>query len=106
VENRDETSYLSLRRGALVCDGGSDGICEPPVRWASIGPAPSADGFYVQSRGWAGVSSQPTAISAEYLIAHSAYTYVIDPVGQLRLLFPFDMSIEEMPDDIFHLMRR
>jgi len=43
--------------------------------------------------------------SPEYLIAHSAYTYIIDPVGQLRLLFPFDMSIEEMADDILQLMR-
>jgi hypothetical protein len=44
--------------------------------------------------------------SAGYLIAHSAYTYVIDPVEQLRLLVPFSMSIEEMADDIVQLMRR
>jgi cytochrome oxidase Cu insertion factor (SCO1/SenC/PrrC family) len=44
--------------------------------------------------------------SAEYLIAHSAYTFVIDPVGQLRLLFPFGLSIEEMADDLLQLMRR
>jgi protein SCO1 len=44
--------------------------------------------------------------SAGYLIAHSAYTYVIDPEGQLRLLFPFSISIEEMADDILQLMRR
>ena len=44
--------------------------------------------------------------SAEYLIAHSAYTYVIDPEGRLRLLFPFGMSIEEMADDIKQLLRR
>ncbi|MGH8066529.1 MAG: SCO family protein [Candidatus Entotheonellia bacterium] len=44
--------------------------------------------------------------SAEYLIAHSADTYVIDPEGRLRLLFPFGMSVEEMADDILQLMRR
>jgi protein SCO1/2 len=44
--------------------------------------------------------------SAEYLIAHSANTYVIDPEGRLRLLFPFGMSVEEMADDILQLMRR
>lgn len=44
--------------------------------------------------------------SAAYLIAHSAYTYVIDPEGRLRLLFPFGMSVEEMADDILQLLRR
>jgi protein SCO1 len=43
--------------------------------------------------------------SAPYLIAHSAYTYVIDPAGRLRLLFPFGMSIEELADDILQLLR-
>jgi protein SCO1/2 len=43
--------------------------------------------------------------SAGYLIAHSAYTYVIDPKGQLRVLFPFGLSIEEMADDIKQLLR-
>jgi protein SCO1/2 len=47
----------------------------------------------------------PHSTSAGYLIAHSAYTYVIDPKGQLRLLFPFGMSIEEMADDIKQLLR-
>jgi protein SCO1/2 len=41
-----------------------------------------------------------------YLIAHSAYTYVIDPEGRLRLLFPFGLSVEEMTDDIKQLLRR
>ena len=44
--------------------------------------------------------------SAEYLIAHLAYTYVIDQEGKLRLLFPFSMAIEEMADDILQPMRR
>jgi protein SCO1/2 len=44
--------------------------------------------------------------SADYLIAHSAYTYVLDPAGRLRLLFPFGLSIEEMADDIVQLLRR
>jgi protein SCO1/2 len=44
--------------------------------------------------------------SAEYLIAHSAYTYVIDQEGRLHLLFPFGLSIEEMADDIKQLLRR
>jgi protein SCO1/2 len=46
-----------------------------------------------------------TDTSAGYLIAHSAYTYVIDPAGRLRLLFPFGLSIEEMADDIKQLLR-
>ncbi len=46
-----------------------------------------------------------TGTAAGYLIAHSAYTYVIDPEGRLRLLFPFGLSIEEMADDIKQLLR-
>jgi protein SCO1/2 len=43
--------------------------------------------------------------SAGYLIAHSAYVYVIDPGGRQRLVFPFGLSIEEMADDIKQLLR-
>jgi protein SCO1 len=56
-----------------------------------------------------GVIAEKQVVSgtaAAYLIAHSAYTYVIDPEGRLRLLFPFGLSIEEMADDIKQLMRR
>lgn len=44
--------------------------------------------------------------AAAYLIAHSAYTHVIDREGRLRLQFPFGMSVEEMADDILQLLRR
>jgi protein SCO1/2 len=44
--------------------------------------------------------------TAPYLIAHSAYIYVIDQEGRLRLLFPFSLSVEEMADDIKQLLRR
>lgn len=44
--------------------------------------------------------------SAAYLMAHSAYTYVIDPEGRLQQLFPFGMSIEDMADDIKQLLGR
>jgi protein SCO1 len=56
-----------------------------------------------------GVIAEKEVVSgtaAEYLIAHSAYTYVIDQEGRLRLLFPFSLSIEEMADDIRQLLRR
>jgi protein SCO1 len=62
-----------------------------------------------QVRHMFGVIAEKEAVSgtsAGYLIAHSAYTYVIDPEGRLRLLFPFSLSIEEMADDILQLMRR
>jgi len=38
--------------------------------------------------------------AATYLIDHSAFVYVIDPAGQLRLMFPFGMPIEDMVHDI------
>jgi protein SCO1/2 len=37
--------------------------------------------------------------SAAYLIDHSAFVYVVDPAGQLRLMFPFGMSTEDMAHD-------
>jgi protein SCO1 len=61
-----------------------------------------------QVRTMYGVIAEKEAVagtSAGYLMAHSAYIYVIDPEGRLRLLFPFGMSIEEMADDIKLLLR-
>jgi protein SCO1 len=61
-----------------------------------------------QVRTMYGVIAEKEAVagtSAGYLIAHSAYTYVIDPEGRLRVLFPFGLSIEEMADDIKQLLR-
>jgi protein SCO1 len=56
-----------------------------------------------------GVIAEKEVVSgtaAPYLIAHSAYIYVIDQDGRLRLLFPFGLSVEEMADDIKQLLRR
>jgi protein SCO1/2 len=38
--------------------------------------------------------------SGGYLIHHSAFIYVIDPTGRLRLMFPFGMSGAEMRHDL------
>lgn len=37
---------------------------------------------------------------AAYLIDHSAFVYVVDPEGRLRLLFPFGTSIDDMAHDL------
>jgi protein SCO1/2 len=37
---------------------------------------------------------------AAYLIDHSAFAYVVDPEGRLRLMFPFGTSIDDMAHDI------
>jgi protein SCO1 len=55
-----------------------------------------------------GVMAEKRVVSgtaAPYLIVHSAYTYVIDRGGRLRLLFPFGLSVEEMAGDIMQLLR-
>jgi protein SCO1/2 len=44
--------------------------------------------------------------SAAYLVDHSAFVYVIDPEGRLRLMFPFGTSIDVMAHDIELLLRR
>lgn len=44
--------------------------------------------------------------AAAYLIDHSSFVYIVDPAGQLRLMFPFGMSIDDMVHDIRLLMQR
>jgi protein SCO1/2 len=44
--------------------------------------------------------------AAAYLVDHSAFVYVIDADGKLRLMFPFGTSIDDMTHDIGLLLRR
>jgi cytochrome oxidase Cu insertion factor (SCO1/SenC/PrrC family) len=39
-------------------------------------------------------------------VDHSAFVYVIDPEGRLRLMFPFGTSVDDMTHDINLLLRR
>jgi protein SCO1/2 len=43
--------------------------------------------------------------AAAYLVDHSAFIYVVDPEGQLRLMFPFGTSLDTMTHDIQLLMK-
>jgi protein SCO1/2 len=38
--------------------------------------------------------------SAAYLVDHSAFIYVVDREGRLRLMFPFGTSVDDMTHDI------
>jgi protein SCO1/2 len=61
-----------------------------------------------QARKAYGVVAQKRVVpgtSATYLIDHSAFVYIVDPAGQLRLMFPFGMSIEDMVHDIKLLLQ-
>jgi protein SCO1/2 len=56
-----------------------------------------------------GVVAQKKAVrgtAAAYLVDHSAFVYVVDTEGQLRLMFPFGTSIDDMTHDIGLLLRR
>jgi protein SCO1/2 len=44
--------------------------------------------------------------SAGYLVDHSAFVYIVDAEGRLRLMFPFGTSVEDMTHDIGLLLRR
>jgi protein SCO1/2 len=44
--------------------------------------------------------------SAAYLVDHSAFVYVVDAEGRLRLMFPFGTSVDDMTHDIGLLLRR
>lgn len=43
--------------------------------------------------------------AAAYLVDHSAFVYVIDADGRLRLMFPFGTSVDDMTHDITLLTR-
>jgi protein SCO1 len=43
--------------------------------------------------------------SAAYLMDHSAFVYVVDADGRLRLMFPFGTSIDDMAHDIGLLLK-
>ncbi|HTU00700.1 MAG TPA: SCO family protein [Candidatus Sulfotelmatobacter sp.] len=50
-----------------------------------------------------GVVAQKRVVAgtaAAYLVDHSAFVYLVDPAGQLRVMFPFGMSIDDMVHDI------
>jgi protein SCO1/2 len=44
--------------------------------------------------------------AAAYLMDHSAFVYVVDPEGRLRLMFPFGTSLDDMTHDVRLLIRR
>ena len=44
--------------------------------------------------------------SAAYLVDHSAFVYVVDPEGRLRLMFPFGTSVDDMTHDVRLLLER
>ena len=85
-----------LREYASAFGGSFTSLTGPPERLAEIR---KAYGVVAEKRVVAGTS-------AAYLIDHSAFVYIIDPAGQLRLMFPFGMPVEDMTHDIKLLMQR
>ncbi len=47
---------------------------------------------------------EKTSSAAGYLVNHSAYLYLIDPEGYLRVIFPFGTSPDDIAYDIRHLL--
>jgi protein SCO1/2 len=97
----------------ITLDPGRDSLERLRIYTAAFDPSfiglTGSDEQLAQVRKMYGVTAEKQAVpgtAAPYLIAHSAYTYVIDREGRLRLLFPFGLSVEEMADDIVQLLRR
>jgi protein SCO1/2 len=44
--------------------------------------------------------------AAAYLVDHSAFVYVVDAEGRLRLMFPFGTTIDDMTHDLQLLLQR
>jgi protein SCO1/2 len=85
-----------LREWAGAFSGGFTALTGPPAELAKIR---KAYGVVAERRTVKGTS-------AAYLVDHSAFVYVIDRAGQLRLMFPFGTRIDDMTHDIRLLMRR
>jgi protein SCO1 len=79
-----------LREYASGFAGGFTALTGPAEQLAQIR---KAYGVVAEKRVVAGTS-------ATYLIDHSAFVYVVDPAGQLRVMFPFGMTIDDMVHDI------
>jgi protein SCO1/2 len=84
-----------LREYVKAFGGNFTAVTGPPERLAQ---ARKAYGVVAEKRVVPGTS-------ATYLIDHSAFVYVVDPAGQLRLMFPFGMSIEDMVHDFKLLLQ-
>lgn len=85
-----------LRQWAAAFTGGFTALTGPPDDLAKIW---RAYGVVAEKRSVKGTS-------AAYLVDHSAFVYVIDRDGQLRLMFPFGTRIDDMTHDIRLLFRR
>lgn len=85
-----------LREYVDAFAGSFTALTGPPGRLAEVR---KAYGVIAEKRAVAGTS-------AAYLIDHSAFVFVIDPAGQLRLMFPFGLSIDDMVHDIKLLLQR
>ncbi len=48
----------------------------------------------------------PAGSAVGYLMAHSSFTYLIDPQGNLRLIFPFDATAQDMASDLQAVLRQ
>ena len=84
-----------LREYAEAFNGAFTALTGPPERLAAVR---KAYGVIAEKRVVSGTS-------AAYLIDHSAFVYVVDPAGQLRVMFPFGMSIDDMVHDFKMLLK-
>lgn len=85
-----------LREYVKAFSGSYTALTGTPEQLAAVR---KAYGVIVEKRVVAGTA-------ATYLIDHSAFVYIIDPAGQLRLMFPFGLPIEDMVHDIKLLLTR
>ena len=43
--------------------------------------------------------------TAEYLVDHTTFVFVVDPAGQLRFMFPGNVSVQDMMQGIAPLLQ-
>jgi protein SCO1/2 len=84
-----------LREYVKAFGGAFTALTGPPERLAGVW---KAYGVVAEKRVVPGTA-------ATYLIDHSAFVYIVDPAGRLRLMFPFGMAIDDMVHDFKLLLQ-
>jgi protein SCO1/2 len=67
-------------------------------------PPPDSTPMPHNMEGMEMLSTPMTAVDGGYLVDHSAYSYLIDPEGRLRVIFGYETTFEEMLAEIERVM--
>jgi protein SCO1/2 len=68
------------------------------------GPQTTLDPLY-QAYGVTAIKREIPNSALGYTMDHSTYVYIIDPAGRYRMVFPYDMPIDDIVSDLRYLIK-